>query len=50
MVKVALTTGLTGQDGWYLAELLLEMGYGVHENHEEKNFESLIMSKNIFSK
>jgi len=28
--KVALITGITGQDGSYLAELLLEMGYEVH--------------------
>ena len=28
--KVALVTGITGQDGSYLAELLLEKGYQVH--------------------
>ena len=28
--KVALITGITGQDGSYLAELLLEKGYDVH--------------------
>jgi nucleoside-diphosphate-sugar epimerase len=28
--KVALITGITGQDGSYLAELLLEKGYTVH--------------------
>jgi GDPmannose 4,6-dehydratase len=28
--KVALCTGITGQDGSYLAELLLEKGYEVH--------------------
>ncbi len=28
--KVALITGITGQDGSYLAELLLERGYEVH--------------------
>ncbi len=28
--KVALLTGITGQDGSYLAELLLEKGYEVH--------------------
>ena len=27
---VALITGITGQDGSYLAELLLEKGYAVH--------------------
>lgn len=30
MTKVALITGITGQDGSYLAELLLEKGYKVH--------------------
>ncbi len=30
MQKVALITGITGQDGAYLAELLLEKGYIVH--------------------
>ena len=29
-MKVALITGITGQDGSYLAELLLEKGYTVH--------------------
>ena len=30
MAKKALTTGLTGQDGSYLAEHLLDLGYEVH--------------------
>src|SRR2546423_2042958 len=30
MEKTALITGITGQDGSYLAELLLEKGYAVH--------------------
>ncbi|RLP68669.1 GDP-mannose 4,6-dehydratase [Mycetocola manganoxydans] len=30
MAKTALITGVTGQDGSYLAELLLEKGYEVH--------------------
>ena len=30
MKKIALITGITGQDGSYLAELLLEKGYVVH--------------------
>jgi GDPmannose 4,6-dehydratase len=30
MTKTALITGITGQDGAYLAELLLEKGYVVH--------------------
>ena len=28
--RTALITGVTGQDGSYLAELLLEKGYNVH--------------------
>jgi GDP-D-mannose dehydratase len=31
MPKVALITGITGQDGSYLAELLLSKGYVLHE-------------------
>lgn len=30
MKRTALITGITGQDGSYLAELLLEKGYEVH--------------------
>ncbi len=30
MVKKAFITGITGQDGSYLAELLLSKGYEVH--------------------
>ena len=30
MSKKALITGITGQDGSYLAELLLSKGYEVH--------------------
>ena len=30
MKKVALITGVTGQDGAYLAEFLLKKGYHVH--------------------
>ena len=29
-MKVALISGISGQDGSYLAELLLEKGYEVH--------------------
>lgn len=31
MTKRALITGITGQDGSYLAELLLDKGYEVHD-------------------
>ena len=30
MKKIALITGITGQDGSFLAEFLLEKGYEVH--------------------
>ena len=30
MIKQALITGVTGQDGSYLSEFLLEKGYEVH--------------------
>ena len=30
MSKIALITGITGQDGAYLAEFLLKKGYTVH--------------------
>jgi len=30
-MKTAFITGVTGQDGSYLAEFLLEKGYDVHE-------------------
>ena len=36
MKKIALITGITGQDGSYLAEFLLKKNYIVHgikENH-----------------
>ena len=36
--KVALITGITGQDGAYLAEFLLDKGYEVHgKKLEAKN-------------
>ena len=35
-MKVALITGITGQDGSYLAEFLLEKGYEVHGEHRAK--------------
>lgn len=30
MKKIALITGITGQDGSFLAEFLLDKGYDVH--------------------
>lgn len=44
MKKVALITGITGQDGSYLAEFLLEKGYEVHgliRRHSTSNTERI---------
>jgi len=38
MTKVALITGITGQDGTYLAQLLLEKGYIVHGIRRRASF------------
>ncbi len=38
MTKVALITGITGQDGTYLAQLLLEKGYVVHGVRRRASF------------
>lgn len=40
MTKKALITGITGQDGSYLAELLLEKGYEVHGMVRRRSSES----------
>ena len=37
MPKIALITGITGQDGSYLTELLLEKGYEVHGIHRRSS-------------
>ena len=52
MKKIALITGITGQDGSYLAELLLKKGYEVHgivrrvafedENHRLSRIKNII--------
>jgi len=44
MTKTAIITGITGQDGSYLAELLLSKGYGVvglHRRSSVNNFERI---------
>lgn len=44
MKKIALITGITGQDGSYLAEFLLEKGYEVHgliRRHSSEIFERI---------
>ena len=43
-MKCALVTGITGQDGSYLAELLLDQGYrvcGMVRRSSTENFERL---------
>jgi GDPmannose 4,6-dehydratase len=37
--KVALITGITGQDGSYLAEFLLEKGYMVHGSSVDQSLQ-----------
>ncbi|HEX4630490.1 MAG TPA: GDP-mannose 4,6-dehydratase, partial [Chthoniobacterales bacterium] len=56
MEKTALITGITGQDGSYLAELLLEKGYAVHgvvrrtSNLLRSRIEHLRNDENIYGK
>jgi GDPmannose 4,6-dehydratase len=47
MSKSALITGITGQDGAYLAKLLLEKGYQVHGMHRRTSTDSLERLANI---
>jgi GDPmannose 4,6-dehydratase len=45
MDKTALVTGVTGQDGSYLSELLLERGYrviGLHRRNSTNNFQRIL--------
>src|ERR1700747_987048 len=54
--KVALITGITGQDGSYLTELLLEKGYAVHgvvrrtSNLLRSRIENLRNDENVYGK
>ena len=41
MQKTALITGITGQDGSYLAEFLLEKGYKVHGIHRRSSISNM---------
>ena len=43
-MKNALITGITGQDGSYLAELLLEKGYNVYGIMRRKSVLTMEMS------
>ncbi len=47
MSKIALITGVLGQDGSYLAELLLDKGYKVHGIIRQKNLKNKAQSWRI---
>lgn len=46
-MKKALITGITGQDGAYLAKLLLEKGYEVHGLHRHTSIDNTLRLKGI---
>ena len=48
MKKRALITGVTGQDGSYLAELLLAKGYEVH-GIKRRSSSAIVTNKPLFS-
>lgn len=50
MQKVALITGITGQDGSYLAEFLLEKGYEVHGIHRRSSFPNMGRIEHLLDK
>ena len=50
MQKTALITGITGQDGSYLAEFLLEKGYEVHGIHRRSSFPNMGQIEHLLDK
>ena len=48
--KVALITGITGQDGSYLAEFLLEKGYEVHGIHRRSSISNMGRIEHLLDK
>jgi len=50
MTKVALITGITGQDGAYLARLLLSKGYTVHGIQRRSSSNNAVRIEGIISK
>ena len=48
--KVALITGVTGQDGSYLAEFLLEKGYEVHGIHRRSSISNMGRIEHLLNK
>ena len=49
-MKRALITGITGQDGSYLAEFLLEKGYDVHGIHRRSSISNLGRIEHLIDK
>ena len=49
-MKKALITGITGQDGSYLAEFLLEKGYEVHGIHRRSSISNMGRIEHILDK
>tara|TARA_X000001382_G_C3176597_1_gene181157 strand:- start:748 stop:1827 length:1080 start_codon:yes stop_codon:yes gene_type:complete len=47
--KTAFVTGITGQDGGYLAELLLNKGYQVHALYRRTSHDGMTRIKNIIN-
>ena len=50
MSKTALITGITGQDGSYLAEFLLEKGYEVHGIHRRSSISNMGRIEHLLDK
>ena len=50
MHKTALITGITGQDGSYLAEFLLEKGYEVHGIHRRSSISNMGRIEHLLDK
>ena len=50
MSKKALITGITGQDGSYLAEFLLEKGYEVHGITRRASISNTARIDHLFAK
>ncbi len=50
MQKIALITGITGQDGSYLAEFLLEKGYAVHGIHRRSSISNMGRIEHLLDK
>ena len=48
--KIALITGITGQDGSYLTELLLEKGYTVHGIIRRSSIDNTSRIKHLLKK